>query len=132
MEEMNTTETKTLRRTPTKAKRTLWEHLRLPQLHGLKFRRQFTVGPYLFDFVCLEKGLLIELAREQHSNQVTYDSEHTKWLESERSRLLKFWHSQVSNEIAAVKVFIPGRLERSGDTPNPNFLPQMGKELRYP
>jgi len=50
-----------LRKNPTEAERLLWHDLRLRQLGWNKFRRQQPLGPYIVDFVCLEKRLVIEL-----------------------------------------------------------------------
>lgn len=58
---MNRARARELRNNPTNAERFLWSHLRLRQLGGHKFRRQQPVGPYIVDFVCLEKRLIIEV-----------------------------------------------------------------------
>ena len=42
----------------TDAERKLWRGLRMRQLHGYKFRRQFSLGSYIVDFVCLEASSL--------------------------------------------------------------------------
>jgi very-short-patch-repair endonuclease len=44
----------------------LWPVLRL-RPDGLKFRRQYPVGPYVADFACLEARLAIEIDGEAHS-----------------------------------------------------------------
>ncbi|MGH7889545.1 MAG: DUF559 domain-containing protein, partial [Thermodesulfobacteriota bacterium] len=41
--------------------RELWNHLRLHQIGGCKFRRQRPLGKYVVDFVCLEKSLIVEV-----------------------------------------------------------------------
>ena len=43
----------------------LWQALR-KRPEGLKFRRQFPVGPITTDFACLERRLIIEVDGEQH------------------------------------------------------------------
>jgi very-short-patch-repair endonuclease len=50
-----------LRKRPTAAERVLWNHLRLKQLDGLKFRRQEPIDGYVADFVCYESKIIIEL-----------------------------------------------------------------------
>ena len=67
---MNKAKARGLRKNPTEAERLLWQHLRLRQLRGHKFRRQQPLGPYIVDFVCLEKRLVIEVDGGQHSEQV--------------------------------------------------------------
>jgi very-short-patch-repair endonuclease len=43
----------------------LWQALR--ERHGgLKFRRQFPIGPITTDFACLERRLTVEVDGEQH------------------------------------------------------------------
>ena len=44
---------------------------------GLKFRRQFPIGPYVVDFVCLSYKLVIELDGGQHVEQIDYDNKRT-------------------------------------------------------
>lgn len=53
-----------LRQRQSNAETLLWSAVRGRQL-GCKFRRQHTIGPYIVDFSCLEKRLVIELDGEQ-------------------------------------------------------------------
>ena len=48
-----------LRKNLTDAEQKLWQQLRNKQLHGNKFRRQFVLGNYIVDFICLEKRLIV-------------------------------------------------------------------------
>jgi very-short-patch-repair endonuclease len=70
---MDRSRAKELRNNPTEAERILWQHLRLCQLGGYKFRRQQPLGNYIVDFVCLEKRLVIEVNGGQHNSQQAYD-----------------------------------------------------------
>jgi very-short-patch-repair endonuclease len=49
---------KKLRKNMTDAERILWQRLRNRHLGGFKFRRQKPMGPYIVDFVCLEKKII--------------------------------------------------------------------------
>ena len=89
---MSTTRAGELRNNPTEAERSLWQHLRLRQLGGHKFRRQQSLGPYIVDFVCLEKRLIIEVDGGQHSEQKAYDAERNTWLEVQGFHVLRFWN----------------------------------------
>jgi very-short-patch-repair endonuclease len=100
---LSKTKARELRNNPTEAERTLWKHLRLRQLGGYKFRRQQPLGPYIVDFVCFEKRLVIELDGGQHSEQAAYDSERTAWLRRQGFVILRFWDDQVFKETEAVK-----------------------------
>ena len=103
---MSTTRARELRNNPTEAERSLWQHLRLCQLGGHKFRRQQSLGPDIVDFVCLEKRLIIEVDGGQHSEQKAYDAERNAWLEEQGFRVLRFWNHEVLQEIEAVKEVI--------------------------
>jgi very-short-patch-repair endonuclease len=50
-----------LREESTPAEQALWEWLRDRQFMGLKFRRQFPIGPYVADFYCHSLKLVVEL-----------------------------------------------------------------------
>jgi adenine-specific DNA-methyltransferase len=101
----------------TEAERALWKHIRFRQLGGNKFRRQQPIGPYIADFVCFEKRLIIELDGGQHSHQAAYDSDRGAWLEAQGFRILRFWNNQVLEEIDAVNRVILKTLEDGTDTP---------------
>ena len=99
---MNTVRARGLRNNPTEAERALWKHLRIRQLNGHKFRRQQPLGPYIVDFVCIEKRLIIEVDGGQHSETVVTDAKRTLWLEAQGFRVLRFWNHQVLADIEAV------------------------------
>jgi very-short-patch-repair endonuclease len=53
-----------MRREMTGAELRLWRRLRKPGIEGLRFRRQVPMGPYIVDFFCPEKKLIVELDGE--------------------------------------------------------------------
>lgn len=55
-----------MRRSDNVAEARLWLALRDRQQGGLKFRRQFPIGPYIADFACPERRLVVELDGGQH------------------------------------------------------------------
>jgi very-short-patch-repair endonuclease len=57
---------KELRLNMPKAEVVLWSRLKGKQLKGLKFRRQYGVGPYVVDFCCPELKLVIEVDGGSH------------------------------------------------------------------
>ncbi|MDO8750034.1 MAG: endonuclease domain-containing protein [Dehalococcoidia bacterium] len=86
----------------TDAERKLWAHLRLRQIEGHKFRRQRPIGPYIVDFVCLQRRLVIEVDGSQHMQRASLDARRDAWLASVGFMVLRFWDNQVLNEMAAV------------------------------
>lgn len=91
-----------LRQTSTEPEVKLWQYLRNRRFMGLKFRRQFPIGSYIVDFVCLSHKLIIELDGGQHTEQVEYDNQRTKYLEHFGFRVLRFWNTDIFFQFDAV------------------------------
>lgn len=90
-----------LRRNQTDVEQKLWLSLRNRRMEN-KFRRQHPVPPYVVDFVCIEKKLIIELDGSQHQEQKTYDDERTKFLEAAGYRVIRFWNNEILQNIEGV------------------------------
>lgn len=114
---MDVRRARNLRSKSTDAERVLWRHLRQRQIDGYKFRRQQPIGPYIVDFVCLELKLIIEVDGGQHQEQVDYDDQRTRWLETEGYRVLRFWNNDILNNIDGVLQFIHSALQTEADKP---------------
>ena len=91
-----------LRREMTDAERRLWSRLRKRQVLECGFRRQFQLGTYIVDFVCLERCLVVEVDGGRHAEQEDYDRARTDWLEQQGYRVLRFWNDAVLTETDAV------------------------------
>jgi len=89
-----TSQAKRLRDNQADAETKVWTHLRDKRLDGLKFRRQQPIGPYIVDFACLDKRLIIEIDGGQH-NQESVDLERDKWLTEQGYLILRFWNNDV-------------------------------------
>jgi very-short-patch-repair endonuclease len=83
---------KTLRKQSTTPETKLWVELRNRQLGGFKFRRQTPIGPYIADFVCTEKMLVVELDGWTHStsDEIAYDKRRTAFLNAQGYRVIRF------------------------------------------
>ena len=91
-----------LRLHPTDAEDRVWSLLRNRQLNGHKFHRQYIIGFYIVDFVCREKNLVLELDGEHHKENIGYDEERTRFLNSQDYKVLRFWNYEVFNNIEGV------------------------------
>lgn len=91
-----------LRTNSTDAEKRLWHALRHRQLAGFKFRRQFAIPPYIVDFICLERRLIVELDGGQHADAVAYDTARTSFLEQQGFRVLRFWNNEALGNMEAV------------------------------
>jgi very-short-patch-repair endonuclease len=89
-----------LRRHETDAERKLWMRLRARQLAGAKFRRQQPPGPFVGDFCCLDRKLVVELDGSQHSAGT--DQARTAYLEGYGYTVLRFWDNEVLQNIESV------------------------------
>jgi very-short-patch-repair endonuclease len=95
---------KKLRANTTPHERILWRALRELPTDGTHFRRQAPIGPYIVDFFCPAKRLIIELDGGQHNEDETAhrDRERQEWLENEGYRVVRFWNSEVTADLEAV------------------------------
>ncbi|RUL64156.1 endonuclease domain-containing protein [Dyella dinghuensis] len=107
-----------LRRTSTEAEQKLWYHLRDSRLNGYKFRRQHAVPPYVVDFYCEAKRLVVELDGSQHNEQS--DQIRTQYLVSQGMAVLRFWDNEALQQTDAVLEAILSALEHRTLTPNPS------------
>ena len=95
---------KKLRANTTPPERILWRALKELPIEGTHFRRQAPIGPYVVDFFCPAKRLIIELDGGHHNEDATAerDSKRQAWLEQEGYRVIRFWNSDVTADLNAV------------------------------
>jgi very-short-patch-repair endonuclease len=86
-----------LRKNQTDAENLLWHILRGRRFCGFKFRRQFPACGYILDFYCHDAGLAVELDGGGHNTdeQILYDEERTKVMESSGIKVVRFWNNDV-------------------------------------
>jgi very-short-patch-repair endonuclease len=82
----------------TSAEKMLWNSLRRRQLDGLKFRRQHPLGPFIVDFCCPERSLIVEVDGAVHEDQVEYDATRTEMLEEFGYYIIRFQNDEVMNQ----------------------------------
>lgn len=111
MKDIMTNHVHDLRQYSTDAENRLWRYLRAKRLLGYKFRRQHLVHPYVVDFVCLEKKLIVELDGGQHTDRKSYDERRTGFLQSKGFKVLRFWNNVVLMETRNVLETILAALE---------------------
>ena len=91
-----------LRKNLTDAEQRLWQKLKRRQIATVKFRRQQPIGPFIVDFVCFERRLIIEVDGGQHAEQAAYDEERTQWLKIQGYSVLRFWNNEVIHNLNGV------------------------------
>lgn len=73
-----------MRKAPTRAEAILWWTLRDRAL-GVKFRRQEPIGPYIADFACWSRRLIVEIDGPTHfePGREVYDRRRDDWFRSQ-------------------------------------------------
>ena len=106
---------KELRNSSTVAEVVLWKYLKNRQLDGNKFRRQSSVGPYIVDFFCPEKRVVVELdgARQFGPAAGDYDDRRTRYLEEREIKLIRFENRRLYRDLEGVLEEIRETLNQS-------------------
>ena len=123
-----------LRSHQTQAEKALWQILRKRQVVGYRFRRQHPIGPFIADFVCLERRVIIEADGGVHdstTNQLA-DIERDQWLEAQRFRILRLTNEQILSDPEAalqrIQVFLGVSAADIVHHPHPDPPPSRGRE----
>lgn len=95
-----------LRRNQTEAEKTLWANVRNRQFHGVKFFRQYSLGPYILDFYCPALKLAVELDGGQHLDPENreYDAGRSEYLKAHGIEVVRFWNHEVLKDINSVLI----------------------------
>jgi very-short-patch-repair endonuclease len=110
MRQATTRQARALRRSLPATERLLWRHLRDRRLEGLKFRRQLPIGPFVVDFVCLSRRLVVEADGPFHDPNA--DAVRDAWLAIQGFRVLRFNNSEI-----AAKDPVLGRIVEAAAAP---------------
>ena len=86
-----------LRLNQTEAEKILWAQLRNKRFYGVKFFRQYSIGPYILDFYSPKLKLAIELDGGQHNELESkdYDLVRSKYLKVKGIEVLRYWDNEV-------------------------------------
>jgi very-short-patch-repair endonuclease len=100
------------------AERELWHALRARRFAATKFRRQVPIGPYVADFLCYEKRLVIEVDGSQHVDSKR-DKVRDRWFAGNGFRVLRFWNNDVLTNLEGVSTAILSALAERRNEPSP-------------
>ena len=86
-----------LRKNLTPAEAAFWNLVKNSQLDGRKFRRQHSIGNYIFDFYCPSEKLVVELDGQSHfvDHPGLNDSSKRQYAESHGIRVIRFENKRV-------------------------------------
>ena len=91
-----------LRKQSTPEEKRLWFLIQDRRLLGNKFRRQVKLGPYVVDFCCFSKKLILELDGGHHNKTKDSDFQRDKYFKDQAYIVLRFWNSEMANEKAVL------------------------------
>ena len=104
----------------TDAERKLWLLLRDRRLAGVKFRRQAPVGPFIADFLCARRKLIVEADGGQHVASQR-DMERDRWLVMQGYYVVRYSNFDIlknpNGVIADLMARLRGRPEIFGGSP---------------
>jgi len=114
-----------LRRDATGAEQALWLQLRGRRPGGHKFRRQWSIWPYVADFCCIQSKVIVEVDGGQHTQE--RDAVRTAALEAKGFRVIRFWNNDVLENMEGVLQILLQALGGAKADPHPGPLPQAGE-----
>ncbi|MGC9953595.1 MAG: DUF559 domain-containing protein [Rhizomicrobium sp.] len=114
---INRERARAMRRKPVELEKLFWSEVRNRKLGGYKFKRQYLIGRYIVNFVCIEKKLIVELDGPFHPMRQAYDEERDTYLNSQGYRVLRFPNSYAADDIGIVLLTVKNALDTA--TPSP-------------
>jgi len=69
------------------------------------------IGPYIADFICIERMLIVELDGGQHADHHDYDEKRDTFLRSKGYRVIRVWNVDVLEHIDDVSEMVLAALE---------------------
>jgi very-short-patch-repair endonuclease len=112
-----TARSRELRLNATQAERRLWTQLSARKVAGVRFNRQFPIGPFICDFVSRSAKLVIEVDGGHHAVDVAKDEARSAYLKARGYRVIRFWNNDVLERIEGVVAEIERVLS---DMPSPD------------
>ncbi len=110
-----------LRQRQTKAESLLWNVLRAKRLCGLKFRRQYPIGPFFADFACVARRAIVELDGGYHDYQFESDDKRQRYLAGQGWSFMRFSNENVLDDVEAVAISIAKHMA---------LVPEFGERKR--
>jgi len=103
-----------LRKSMTEEELLLWSDLKSFRRHGLAFRRQAPIGPFVVDFLCRKAMLVVEVDGDHHGedSQWDHDVERDEWLRGHGYSVLRFWNADIRADLDAVTEAISAEVRR--------------------
>ena len=92
-----------MKKNPTEAEALLWRHLQ-GRVNGFRLRRQYIIGDYIADFVCLPLGLIVEVDGGYHysGGMIVHDAIRSEELNNMGFDIIRFTNEEVIQDPSEV------------------------------
>lgn len=96
----------------TPAENKLWMRFKNRDFKGLKIRRQHGIGPYIVDFFCPEKKLVIEVDGDIHAldDQIKKDNQRELYLKNLGLQIVRYYNNDILGNLEGVMQDLYGRV----------------------
>lgn len=84
------------------AQRCLWEVVKDQQINGLNFIRQVLIEPFIVDFACVERKVIVELDDGRLSQMQYFVSSRTQYLKKRGFIVVRFYNNEVLTNMSTV------------------------------
>lgn len=108
-----------LRTTQTDTEKMLWRKLRAKKFCEYKFRRQVPIGPYIADFACVKRKVIVEVDGYVHEMKKSHDRERDCFLRQHGFHILRLCNEDVRQNLEGILE----KLLEFLSTPLPDPLP---------
>lgn len=105
---------KKLRKNQTNAEELFWEAVRKKKVLGLRFKRQYGIGPYILDFFVAKKNLAIEIDGKIHEKEEVFIKDRNKdaFLSDNGISVLRIKNELVEQNLEKVILELKAHLQR--------------------
>jgi len=102
-----------LRRNLSPPERIRWSKLRNRRLGGLRFRRQHPIGPYIADFCCTERALVVEIDGRAHEERRPHHRQRDHWMRQRGLHVVRVAAQDITKDLDAVLRLILREAQRA-------------------
>src|SRR5579883_1964365 len=119
---------RSLRQRAPATERIVWARLRDRRLGSLKFRRQYSLGPYVLDFYCPALKLALEADGLSHESADAreYDAERQRYMEALGVRFFRFTNAAARENLDGILQSIAEYAQQLSEQSSPLLTKERG------
>jgi very-short-patch-repair endonuclease len=122
-----------LRQAEPSGEQLLWSLLKARQLGGWTFKRQMPIGPYIADFICHERGIVIEVDGRHHLERAACNRARDEYMLAAGYSVYRVPVNSVLEErefvLDSILAVLEGRIEDFVGAPTSDFRRSVAKAM---